>query len=93
MEKYIIAQFFISCENLDTFKSLVNDLVKKTREEEGNIFYTAYQSTENPSDFIFYEEYKDDSSFEFHLNTEHYKKFAQALGGLQLKEPVVRIIN
>ncbi len=93
MEKFIVAQFFIKPEYLDTFKASIADVVKNTREEEGNIFYNAYQSIEKPTDFIFYEEFKDQQGFDFHLNTEHYKRFASIFNELQSKEPIVKIIT
>lgn len=92
MEKYIIAQFFIVPEKVDAFNTLIVDLVEKTREEDGNIFYNTYQSTENLTDFIFYEKYRDNASFEYHINTEHYRRFASTLNELQSKEPVVQVI-
>lgn len=90
MEKFIVAQFFIKPEHLDSFKASIADVVKNTREEEGNIFYYAYQSIEKSTDFIFYEKFKDQESFDFHLNTEHYKKFASIFKELQSKEPIVK---
>lgn len=92
MEKIIIAQFFIKPECVEIFKTLTVDLIKKTREESGNVFYQLYQSLENPTDFVFNETFKDQECFDFHLNTEHFKTFANALKDMEYKASVVKIL-
>jgi Uncharacterized conserved protein len=93
MEKLIIAQFFIKPENVEDFKAATKDVIKNTREEEGNVFYYLYQSVENPSEFIFYEKFKDQESINFHIDTEHYKKFESIFSKLQAKSPQLNIIG
>lgn len=93
MEKMIVAQFFIKPECIEDFKALTVDLIKKTREEEGSSFYQLYQAVEKPTDFIFYENFKSQEGFDFHLNTAHYKEFASSLVHLQSREPILKTMN
>lgn len=93
MEKLIIAKFFSKPEHAEDFKAATQNVIKATRQEEGNIFYYLYQSVENPSDFIFYEKFKDQESLDFHVNTEHYKKFESVFKKIQAKDPVLDILS
>ena len=58
-KKTIVARAKVLAEKQAAFLNATEALIQGTRAERGNISYTLYQSTENPSDFIFYEEYKD----------------------------------
>lgn len=93
MEKFVTAQFFINPESVEKFKVLTSELIENTRKEQGNVFYQLYQSLENPCDFIFYEIFKDQKSFDFHANTEYFKKFVQAIGDISYKEAEVKVIS
>jgi quinol monooxygenase YgiN len=64
------------------FIEIATKLVAATRAEEGCLFYTLYQSTENPSEFIIYEEYKDDAAFEAHAASAHFAAFVEATDGM-----------
>ena len=72
-----------------TFIEIASALVAATRAEEGNIFYTLYQSTENPSIFIFYEKYKDEAAFDAHAGSAHFAAFAEATNDIMAGELVV----
>lgn len=93
MEKLIIAKFFIKVGNTDTFKVAATEVIDNTRKEEGNIFYCLYQSVENPSEFIFYEKFKDQQSLDFHINTDHYKKFEGTFSKILSKDIELNIIG
>ena len=56
-KKTIVARAKVLAEKQAAFLNATEALIQGTRAERGNISYTLYQSTENPSDFIFYEEY------------------------------------
>jgi len=71
------------------FIEIASKLVASTRAEEGNLFYMLYQSTENPSIFIIYEEYKDDNAFEVHANSAHFAAFTEASSGMMAGELVI----
>lgn len=91
MEKFITAQFFIKPECVDAFKAETVDLIKKTREEDGCISYNLYQSIENSTDFIFYENFKNQESINAHASSEHFKKFEKAFATLVSKDPIIAI--
>ena len=71
------------------FIEIASKLVDSTRAEEGNLFYSLYQSTENPLVFIIYEEYKDDTAFATHANSAHFAAFAAATNDMMAGELVI----
>jgi len=75
----IVARLTVKSGQEKAFLKVASNLVNITRTEEGNLFYTMYQSVENPTDFIFYEEYKDDAAFKKHSESEHFAAFVQAI--------------
>lgn len=52
---------------------LLNELARKTRAEEGNIFYKVHQSNSDANTILFYEAYKDKAAVAAHQNSEQYK--------------------
>lgn len=84
----IVARVAVKEGQEKAFIEIASKLVAATRAEEGNLFYTLYQSTENPSIFIFYEEYKDDAAFDAHTSSAHFAAFAEATNDLMVGELV-----
>jgi len=85
----IVARVIVNAGQEKAFIEIASKLVTATRAEEGNLFYTLYQSTENPSEFIIYEEYKDDDAFETHASSAHFAAFLEATGGMMAGELVI----
>ena len=85
----VVARVAVKEGQEKAFIEIASKLVAATRAEEGNLFYTLYQSTENPLIFIVYEEYKDDAAFEAHANSAHFAAFAEATNDMMAGELVI----
>ncbi|MDR1403542.1 MAG: antibiotic biosynthesis monooxygenase [Tannerellaceae bacterium] len=77
-KKVIVARLTIKSGHESAFIGIASTLVEATRQEEGNLFYALYQSPANPSEFIFYEEYKDEEAFQTHSSSPHFAVFAES---------------
>ncbi|MDR2146979.1 MAG: antibiotic biosynthesis monooxygenase [Tannerella sp.] len=77
-KKVIVARALVKEGQEADFVKFASKLVDATRQEDGNLFYTLYQSTENPSVFLFYEEYKNEAAFKAHSESAHFNEFAKA---------------
>ena len=88
-KKVVVARVAVKEGQDKAFIEIASKLVAATRTEEGNLFYTLYQSTENPLIFIVYEEYKDDAAFEAHANSTHFAAFVEAVNDLLAGELVI----
>jgi len=53
---------------------ILKSFVAKTADEEGTLVYTLLQSKKDPTEFIFYEVYKDKAAMEQHASTPHFKE-------------------
>ncbi len=53
---------------------ILKSFVAKTADEEGTLVYTLLQSKKDPTEFIFYEVYKDQAAMELHASTPHFKE-------------------
>lgn len=59
--------------------ALLEGLVEPTRAEEGCIQYELLRNLEQPAEFTFVEEWRDEAALAAHFETEHIE---QALGAL-----------
>ena len=81
-KKVVVARVTVKEGQEAAFIAVGNVLVEATRKEPGCLFYTLYQSTTNPRTFVFYEEYKDQTAFDSHANSDHFKTFVGAIGNI-----------
>jgi len=49
--------------------------------EPGTCTYNLHRDTKDPSVFLFYEQYKDESAFKAHCETPYFKKLFELLDG------------
>ncbi|GAB3939212.1 putative quinol monooxygenase [Corynebacterium tapiri] len=77
-------------ENVNTFMDDVAEFTRKTREEEGNIFFDWYRSTEDENVYYLAEAFQDDAA-EAHVNSQHFKDATELFPQILLETP--EIIN
>lgn len=70
------------------FIKTAEELIQKSRAEEGNISYSLFEDVNNENIVAFIEEWKDLKAIEFHNNTEHFKRIVSMLGELREKSEV-----
>lgn len=90
-KKTVIARIQVAKDKINDYLALTEPLIKATKAEPGNLVYTLYQSTEDPTEFIVYEEYVDDKAFEYHSNSDAFKAFARQVQPLLAKELDVQV--
>jgi quinol monooxygenase YgiN len=88
-KKVIVARLTVKEGQENAFLEIAAKLVDATRNEEGNLFYSVYQSPLNAADFIFYEEYKDESAFKTHSSSAHFAAFVESIKDLTAGDLVV----
>lgn len=70
------------------FIKTAQELIEKSRAEEGNISYSLFEDVNNENIVAFIEEWKDLKAIEFHNNTEHFKRIVPMLGELREKSEI-----
>lgn len=78
----VVAKLVVREDAIDLVKAELLKLVKATREEKGCIEYRLHQDNDNPSVFIFYENWEHIGFLENHLNSLHYKNYIEAVDGM-----------
>ncbi len=77
----IVAKNTVKQENKAKFIETANELIAKSRKENGCISYNLYESTDGKY-LTFIEEWKDEKAIESHNNSEHFKAIVPKLGEL-----------
>lgn len=93
MEKELIVKWKIKESETPRILMLLPQMVEKTRNEQGNIFYNVYQSANDANELILHERYADNDALEAHKTSGHYQEIVveQIIPHLETRE--VTIIN
>jgi (4S)-4-hydroxy-5-phosphonooxypentane-2,3-dione isomerase len=77
---YVFAKWRVKEGELEKVLSLLADVTKESVKEEGNLVYTAHQSTTDANLILLYEGYRDEQAVEVHRGSEHFQKLV--VGGI-----------
>lgn len=79
------------CE--EKLEELLRSLVAGTSTEEGALEYRLHRVKGTPGKFRFIEKFKDQQAFDFHANTEHFKKLGEYSAELIQGEPELEMLE
>jgi quinol monooxygenase YgiN len=68
---HVLARITVKPEAADSARSILEELAKHTRAEEGCVSYDLYQQTETPHVFVTVEVWKDAATADHHMTTPH----------------------
>jgi quinol monooxygenase YgiN len=92
MKKRVIARLFIKAGSVGEFMKQANVMIDTTRKEKGNIFYSLFQDVHNSGEFVFYEEYADESALDIHFKSEYLANFRKRTASMHSKPPSVEVV-
>jgi quinol monooxygenase YgiN len=58
-----------------------------SRNETGIVTYVLHRSVDDPGKFLFYEQYKDKESLDYHLLTPYFQSSSAKVNALLVEEP------
>lgn len=61
-----VATLSVKQELVEEFKAAMAEVMPKVRQEPGNHAYIGHQSPDDPTRFVFYEQYADQAAIEAH---------------------------
>jgi len=70
----VVAKFVLKEGCKDALKAVLEELVQKTRLEEGNISYALYESLDDPNVATMLEEWESKEALDAHMKTEHFTR-------------------
>ncbi|MDR2383094.1 MAG: antibiotic biosynthesis monooxygenase [Prevotellaceae bacterium] len=71
----ITAELNIKTDQIEKFLTEVQEIIAKSKAEEGNASYNLFADLNEKNKFIFVEEWKGQAAVDTHFATEHFKKF------------------
>jgi quinol monooxygenase YgiN len=71
----ITAELDIKTDQVDKFLTEVQEVISKSKAEEGNASYNLFADLNEKNKFVFVEEWKSQAAVDTHFATEHFKKF------------------
>lgn len=90
-KKIVIARIQVVKGKENEYLSLVEPLMEASKTESGNLVYSLYQSTQNPSEFMVYEEYINEDAFNEHCKTGLFQSFGERVKPILAKDIDIQI--
>ncbi len=87
----VVARLTVQDGAIEVVKRELLKMITPTRAEEGCLEYRLHQDIDTPNLFIFYENWADAASLERHLDSEHFRSYAAAVGDLLIDKVVSRM--
>ena len=90
--KRVIAKLLLNeTASLEFFKQCTQDLIVKSRAEDGNLSYDLYQHVEDSRTFLFVERYRDQEALDTHFSSEHLSIFLTNVTSLLKTKPDIMV--
>lgn len=77
----IVANITANPDKIDLVKAELLKLIETTRAEEGCINYDQHQDNENPTHFMFYENWESRALWQTHMGAPHLAAYMAATEG------------
>lgn len=77
----IVANIRTKADKIDLVKAELLKLIDITRAEEGCINYNLHQDNENPTHFLFYENWESRELWQVHMGNKHLQGYMAATEG------------
>ena len=78
-------------DKIDEARTVLVGVVDPSRREPGCISYNLLQNRDNPSDFAFASEWKDDYALRIHTASDHIRGIALKLKGVVEEPPNITV--
>ena len=72
----------------DRLLEVIREMTPPSRAEQGNLFYQAQRSVDDPQLFYLYEQYVDEDAYKAHVESPHFQEigFGDAIPRLAARE-------
>ncbi len=77
----IVANIKTKADKVELVKAELLKLIEITRAEEGCINYDLHQDNENPTHFLFYENWESRELWQTHMGSKHLQEYIAATEG------------
>lgn len=77
----IVANIIAKKDKVELVKAELLKLIEITRAEKGCINYDLHQDNENPTHFLFYENWESRELWQAHMGNQHLQDYSDAVAG------------
>lgn len=77
----IVARITAKSDKIELVKTELEKLIDITRAETGCLQYDLHQDNDNPSRFMFYENWENREMWQIHIENQHLKDYLAATDG------------
>lgn len=88
-----IAKDYIKPRDVEEYLVLIGELIKKTREETGNIEYKLFKENDREGQFVILEYWKNEEALEDHFKAAHFIEIVPQIQKLQEKPTEVSVYH
>jgi quinol monooxygenase YgiN len=74
MAYVVVARWRANAGSEERVVAVLDELTRASNAEPGCLGYRPHRSTEDPRDFLIYEQYADEAAFEAHSGSEHFTR-------------------
>jgi len=89
----VVAHLVALPNKLEELKLVLIDMVKPTRQELGCIQYELLQNHEDPTGFVFIEQWESKALLNAHLDSPHISEAERKMDGLLAALPKIRLYH
>ncbi|WP_045453656.1 putative quinol monooxygenase [Vibrio campbellii] len=90
---HLTAAFHAKTDTITQLKQALEAMLEPTRNETGSLRYQLFQDKNDPSQFLFQEQFADQAAFDAHCNTAHFQSLLAEIDGLLVSEPTITFFN
>ena len=80
MSVKVVAKHVIKDGSKEALTAILEELVQKTRLENGNISYSLYEALNDPNVVTMLEEWESQEALDAHMKTEHFTRIIPQTG-------------
>ncbi len=84
----VVAKSLIKDNEVEKVINLYDELVKKTRQEEGCISYELFQDINNENILTIVEQWESEEHFEAHKKTEHFTRIVPQISDKRISSEI-----
>lgn len=87
----VVAKNIIKDGSADKAIDMLDEMVTKTRAEDGCIGYDLFQDVNDPNVITFIETWENNDKLSAHMESEHFKRIIPAVGELSVEPLAVNV--
>jgi quinol monooxygenase YgiN len=94
IKKIVITAYLdIKSDKVEKFLAEVQEVITKSKAEEGNASYNLFADLNEKNKFVFVEEWKGQAAVDTHFATEHFKKFGALMDEVAAAPAKIKIFE